>query len=148
MKISFLLVSFVFYFLLFPLVAQEGEYTILETELLKLEKISENLETNKHNQQLQVQNLKLRLTEALKKSESLRGQLQMEREISKNLRQSYEEYEREVNTKIEEYKVLIDKLTEKLHRVRIAIVIISCLFIFLILGNIIFFILKMKLKFL
>ena len=147
MKKSFLFLLFVFCFLAFPLAAQ-AEYTITEVELTRLEKISENLEMGKRNQQLQVQSLKQRLTEALRKSENLNNQLQTEREALKKLRQSYAEYERELDIKIEEYDKLIDKLIGKLYRARLALVIISCLFVFLILCNIIFFILKMKLKFL
>ena len=146
MKRFFLL--FPFFFLVFPLVAQEEEYTISEVELSKLEKISENLERNKRNLQLQVQNLKMRLNEALTKSESLKAQLQTERETLKSLRLSYAEYEREVSVKIEEDKVLIDKLKGKLHRIRLTLVIISCLFGFVIVCIIVFFILKRKLKFL
>ena len=146
MKRFFLL--FPFFFLVFPLVAQEEEYTISEVELLKLEKISENLERNKRNLQLQVQSLKMRLNEALTKSESLKAQLQAERETLKSLRLSYAEYEREVSVKIEEDKVLIDKLKGKLHRIKLTLVIISCLFGFVIVCIIVFFILKRKLKFL
>ena len=142
MKRFFLL--FCFFVLL--VAVQATEYEITEMELTRLEKISENLEMNKRNQQLQVQSLKQRLTEALKKSESLRGQLQMERETLKSLRQSYAEYEKEVSNKIKEYEALINTLKSKLYRVKLAIVIICCLFVFLILGNIMFLILKMKLK--
>ena len=140
MKRFFLL--FCFFALL--VAVQATEYEITEMELTRLEKISENLEMNKRNQQLQVQSLKQRLTEALKKSESLRGQLQTERETLKSLRQSYAEYEKEVSNKIKEYEVLINTLKNKLYRVKLAIVIICCLFVFLILGNIMFLILKIK----
>ena len=146
MKRYFLL--FPFFFLVFPLVAQEEEYTVSEVELSKLEKISENLEIAKRNQQLQIRSLKVRLNEALTKSESLNNQLQTEREILKSLRLSYAEYEREVSVKIEEDKVLIDKLKTKLHRIKLTLVIISCLFGIVIVCIIVFFILKRKLKFL
>ena len=140
------LLLFVFFSLVFSLVAQVQEYTITEAELSRLEKISENLERDKRNQQLQVQSLKMRLAEALTKSENLNSQLQTEREALKSLRHSYAEYEKELSIKIQEYKNLIDKLNAKLHTTRLAVVIVSCLFAFLLLTNIIFFILKMKLK--
>ena len=143
---KFLLFAFVLFCLVFPLVAQVEEYTITEVELSRLEKISENLERDKRNQQLQVQSLKTRLTEALNKSESLNSQLQTEREVLRSLRQSYAEYEKELSIKIQEYKNSIDQLKTKLHRIKLALVIVSCLFAFLILTTIMFFILKMKLK--
>ncbi len=146
MKRSFLFLLFVFCFLAFPLAAQEAEYTITETELIRLEKISESWETSRRNQQLQVQSLKERLTEALTKSEALNFLLQTERETLKSLRQSYYEYEKELDIKIEEYETLIDKLTGKLYRARLALVIISCILAILLLGSVIFLILKMKLK--
>ena len=145
MKRFFLL--FAFSFLAFLLVAQEKEYTISETELLRLEKISEDLEINKRNQQLQVQNLKMKLNEALTKSVSLKEQLQTERETLEKLRQSYAGYEREVSVKIEKYETLIDKLKNRLHRVKLALVIVSSFFILLIVSSIVFFILKRKLKY-
>ena len=148
MKRFLLLFVFAFFCSSFLLVAQEVEYTITEAELLRLETILENLETHKRNQQLQVRSLKMRLSEALTKSESLNSQLQTEREILKNLRQSYAEYEREVDIKMQEYESLIEKLTTKLHKAKSTIMIVSCLFAFLLLSNIIFFIFKMKLKFL
>ena len=143
---GFLSFFWAFFCLSFPLVAQVAEYTITEAELLRLEKISENLETHKRNQQLQVRNLKTKLTEALNKSENLSNQLQTEQETLKSLRQSYAEYERGVGIKVQEYKDLIDKLKTKLHKAKSTIVVISCFFAFLILINIIFFVLKMKLK--
>lgn len=141
-----LLFVLLFSCLVFALVAQVQEYTITEAELLKLEKISENLEMVKRNQQSQVRSLKMRLTEALTKSESLNNQLQTERETLKSLRQSYAEYERELSIKIQEYETLIDNLTHKLHRARLAVMLVSCLFALLFLSSIIFFILKIKFK--
>lgn len=146
MKKSFLFLLFVFCFLAFPLAAQ-AEYTITEVELTRLEKISENLETYKRNQQLQVQSLKQRLTEALNKSNTLKGQLQMERETLKSLRQSYAEYEKELDIKIQEYETLIDKFKNKLYKARLTIALFSCFLGFLLLSSIIFFIVKIKLKF-
>ena len=147
MKRSFLFLC-LFVFCFSVLAAQEAEYTITETELTRLEKISENWETNRRNQQLQVQSLKMRLTEALTKSEALKSQLQTERETLKSLRQSYAEYEKELDIKIEEYEKLIDKLIGKLYKARLVLVIVSGILGFLLLGSIVFFVFKMKLKFL
>lgn len=147
MKRFFLFLLFVFCFLAFPLAAQEAEYTITETELTRLEKISENWETNRRNQQLQVQNLKARLTEALMKSETLKNQLQTERETLKSLRQSYSEYENGVNMELELKEIQIEKLKRQGYRLKLTLVIVSSILALLILGSVIFLILKMKLKF-
>ena len=146
MKRSFFVFLFVFCFLVFPLAAQEVKYTITETELIRLEKISENWETNRRNQQLQVQNLKARLTEALMKSETLKNQLQTERETLKSLRQSYSEYENGVNMELELKEIQIEKLKRQGYRLKLTLVIVSSILALLILGSVIFLILKMKLK--
>ena len=146
MKRSFFVFLFVFCFLAFPLAAQEAEYTITETELTRLEKISESWETNRRNQQLQVQSLKAKLNEALTKSEALKSQLQTERETLKNLRQSYAEYENGVNMELELKAIQIEKLKKQGYRLKLSLVIVSCILGFLILGCAMFFILKMKLK--
>lgn len=148
MKRSFFVFLFVFCFLVFPLAAQEAEYTITEAELIRLEKISESWETNRHNQQLQVQSLKTRLTEALTKSEALKSQLQTERETLKSLRQSYAEYENGVNMELELKAIQIEKLKKQGYRLKLSLVVLSCILGLLILGSTVFFILKMKLKFL
>lgn len=145
MKRSFLFLC-LFVFCFSALAAQEVEYTITEAELIRLEKISESWETNRHNQQLQVQNLKTRLTEALKKSEALKNQLQTERESLKSLRQSYAEYENGVNMELEAKTRQIEKLKKQGYRLKLALVILSCVLGLLILGSIGFLILKMKLK--
>lgn len=146
MKRNFLFLFFVFCFLAFPLAAQEAEYTITETELTMLEKISESWETNRRNQQLQVQSLKTRLTEALTKSEALNRRLQTERETLKSLRQSYAEYENGVNMELEAKTRQIEKLKKQGYRLKLSLVIVSCILGFLILGGAMFLILKMKLK--
>ena len=146
MKRSFFVLLFVFCFLVFPLAAQETEYTITETELTRLEKISENWETNRRNLLLQVQSLKTRLTEALTKSETLNRQLQTEQETLKNLRQSYNEYEDGVSLEREAKTKQIEKLEKQGYRLKLALVVLSCILGFLILGSIGFLILKMKLK--
>ena len=146
MKRNFLFLFFVFCFLAFPLAAQEAEYTITEAELIRLERISESWETNRRNQQLQVQSLKARLTEALTKSEVLKSQLQTERESLKSLRQSYTEYENGVNMELELKAKQIEKLKKQGYRLKLALVILSCILGLLILGGAMFLILKMKLK--
>ena len=146
MKRFFLFLLFVFCFLALPLAAQEAEYTITEAEIIRLEKISESWETSRHNQQLQVQSLKTRLTEALTKSETLKSQLQTEREILKSLRQSYAEYENGVSMELELKAKQIEKLKKQGYRLKLSLVIVSCILGFLILGGAMFLILKMKLK--
>ena len=145
MKRSFLFLC-LFVFCFSALAAQEAEYTITETELTRLERISENWETNRRNQQLQVQSLKARLTEALTKSEALKNQLQTERETLKNLRQSYNEYENGVSVELEAKAIQIEKLKKQGYRLKLALVILSCVLGLLILGGTVFLILKMKLK--
>lgn len=146
MKRSFFVFLFVFCFFVFPLAAQEAEYTITEAELIRLEKVSGNWETNRRNQQLQVQSLKTRLTEALTKSEALKSQLQTERETLKSLRQSYAEYENGVNMELELKAIQIEKLKKQGYRLKLALVVLSCILGLLILGSAVFFILKTKLK--
>ncbi len=146
MKRFFLFLLFVFCFLALPLAAQEVEYTITEAELTMLEKISESWETSRRNQQLQVQSLKTRLTEALTKSEALKSQLQTERETLKSLRQSYAEYENGVNMELDLKAKQIEKLKRQGYRLKLTLVILSCILGFLILGGTMFLILKMKLK--
>ena len=146
MKRSFFVFLFVFCFFVFPLAAQEAEYTITETELTRLEKISESWETNRRNQQLQVQSLKTRLNEALTKSETLKSQLHTERETLKNLRQSYNEYENGVSLEREAKTKQIEKLEKQGYRLKLALVVLSCILSLLILGGAMFLILKMKLK--
>ena len=144
MKKSVLFLLFACCFCVFPAAAQQAEYTITELELMRLEKISESWETNRRNQQLQVQSLKTRLTEALTKSETLSNQLQTERETLKSLRTSFGEFEKGTAEEIQRKETQINKLTNKLYRVKLALVIVSCTLGFLILSGIVFFILKMK----
>ena len=146
MKRSFFVLLFVFCFLVFPLAAQETEYTITETELTRLEKISESWEMNRRNQQLQIQSLKERLTEALNLSENLTSSLKEEQETLKNLRQSYNEYEEGVSMELEAKTRQIEKLKKQGYRLKLALVVLSCILGFLILGGAMFLILKMKLK--
>lgn len=138
MKRRFLfLCLFVFCFLV--LAAQQAEYTITELELMRLEKVSKNWETNRRDLLLQVQSLQARLKEALKTSSELNEQLKTEREVSKSLRTSFGEFEKKTAEEIQQKQTQIDKL-------RLALVIVSCILGFLILGGIVFLILKMKIR--
>lgn len=145
MKRSFLFLC-LFVFCFSVLAAQETEYTITETELTRLERISENWETNRRNQQLQIQSLKERLTEALNLSRNLTSSLKEEQETLKNLRQSYVKYEDGVSMKLELKTKQIEKLEKQEYRLKLSLVIVSCILGFLILGGTVFLILKMKLK--
>jgi hypothetical protein len=64
----------------------------------------------------------------------------------KNLRQSYAEYENGVNMELELKTIQIEKLKKQGYRLKLALVIVSCILGLLILGSTVFFILKMKLK--
>ena len=145
MKRSFLFLC-LFVFCFSVLAAQETEYTITETELTRLERISENWETDRRNQQLQIQSLKERLTEVLNLSGNLTSSLKEEQETLKNLRQSYVEYEDGVSMKLELKTKQIEKLEKQEYRLKLSLVIVSCILGFLILGGTVFLILKMKLK--
>ena len=144
MKRSFFVFLFVFCFFVFPLAAQEAEYTITETELTRLEKISESWETDRRNQQLQIQSLKERLTEALNLSENLTSSLKKEQETLKSLRQSYAEYENGVNMELELKTIQIEKLKKQGYRLKLSLVIVSCILGFLILGGVGFLVVKIK----
>ena len=140
MKRMFLLfVLSVFCCLPFPAAAQERQYTITETELTQLERISENLRVSRQNLQSQASSLTERLrvqeskaktlTEKLQQAEStansLNSQLQTERESLKDLRQSYNAYEQEVTQRIANQQAIIDKQKDKLHRRMITIIVLS-----------------------
>nr|DAI00096.1 MAG TPA: SECRETED 45 KDA PROTEIN CYCLE, PEPTIDOGLYCAN, CHAP, CELL [Caudoviricetes sp.] len=142
MKRMFLLfVVSVFCCLLFPAVAQERLYMVTETELIRLESISENLKISRQNLLLQASNLTERLraqeskakslTEKLQTAEStaniLRSQLQTERASLKALRQSYNTYEKEASETIAKQQAIINKQKDKLHRRMIAVIILSAI---------------------
>ena len=144
MKRTFLLYALVaFYCLPFSVAAQERQYTIMETELIELERISESLAISKQNQQLQASSLAERLRaqekqaktlavslqEVEQKANVLRSQLQTERETLKALRQSYNEYEKEAAEQIAGQQAIINKQKDMLHRRMIAIIILSGLLI-------------------
>ena len=122
-----------------PVAAQERQYTITETELTQLERISENLAISKQNQQLQANSLTERLRaqerqakalavslqQAEQKAKALNSQLQMERASLKDLRTSYNKSEQEAAATIAEKQALIDEQKDKLHRRMIVIITLS-----------------------
>lgn len=144
MKKSVLFLLFACCFCVFPAAAQQAEYTITELELTRLEKISENWQTDIQTLRSQVHSLRALLTEASKTSGELNALLKRERATLKNLRTSFGEFERETAAEIQQKQAQIEKLTGKLYRAKIALVIVSCTLGFLILSGIVFFILKMK----
>ncbi|MFC1239700.1 hypothetical protein ACFGOO_09765 [Treponema vincentii] len=140
MKSMFLLfVLSALYCLRFQAAAQERLYTVTETELIRLESISESLARDRQSLLLQASDLTERLkaqeskakslTEKLQKAEStasnLRNQLQTERESLKALRQSYNAYEKEAASLIAGQQAIIDKQKEKLHRRMITIIVLA-----------------------
>ena len=137
MKRSILFLLFACCFFVLQAAAQQAEYTITELELERLEKVSKNWETNRRDLLLQVQSLQARLKEALKTSSELNEQLKTEREVSKSLRTSFGEFEKKTAEEIQQKQTQIDKL-------RLALVIVSCILGFLILSGIVFFILKLR----
>lgn len=156
MKRRFLfLCLFVFCFLVFPLAAQEAEYTITEAELTRLESLLEKLENTKQMQLSQIRNLETELSEALKYQENLTDQLTQARLSLKKSEKSLEEYEKESiemiakkEAKIQEKQKKIEELKIKNYKLKLSLVIVSSILTLLILGSIGFFILKLKLKFL
>ena len=155
MKRTFLLyVLAVVCCLCLPVAAQERQYTITETELIELERISESLAISKQNQQLQASSLAERLRaqerqakalamslqEVEQKANALRSQLQTERETLKLLRQSYSAYEREAMQKMAEMQTVIDKQKGKIHRLRITVITLLTALI----GVVVFALLKLK----
>ncbi len=153
MKRSFLFLLFVFCFL--PAVGQQLEYMMTESELMRLESLLEKLENTKQMQLFQIQNLETELSGALKYQENLTDQLTQARLSLKKSEKSLEEYEKESmraiaekQTTIEKKQAEIEGLKIKNYKLKLTLVIVSSILTLLILGSSIFFILKMKLKFL
>ena len=155
MKRTFLLyVLAVVCCLCLPVAAQGQEYAITETELIELERISESLAISKQNQQLQANSLTERLraqerqaktlAESLQQAEQkanvLRSQLQTERAILKDLRTSYNAYEKEAMQKMAEMQTVIDKQKGKIHRLRITVITLLTALI----GVVVFALVKLK----
>ena len=137
MKRMFLLfVVSVFCCLLFPAVAQEPVYTVTETELTELERISQSLAINRLDLQSQASGLAERLRaqeskaktlaaslqQAENKANTLNNQLQTERNTLKSLRVSYNEYEKEAARQIAEMQTVIDKQRRKIHRLTATVI--------------------------
>lgn len=145
-----------------PVAAQEQQYAITETELIRLESISENLARDRQSLQSQANDL----TERLKVQESkaktlatslqqaekianiLNNQLRTERENLKALRQSYNTYEKEATRQIAEQQAIINKQKDKLHRRMIAIIILSSIISMVIIAIGVTWFIKGKLSFL
>ena len=155
MKRTFLLYALaVVCCLCLPVAAQGQEYAITETELIELERISESLAISKQNQQLQANSLTERLraqerqaktlAESLQQAEQkanvLRSQLQTERASLKDLRTSYNAYEKEAMQKMAEMQTVIDKQKGKIHRLRITVITLLTALI----GVVVFALVKLK----
>ncbi len=125
----------------FQVAAQERLYTVTETELIRLEIISQDLAKDRRNLQSQANSLTERLKMQEKKAKSLatslqqaenkakrlNNQLQTERETLKALRQSYNAYEKEAAETIAKQQAIINKQKDKLHRRMIAVIILSAI---------------------
>ena len=137
MKRRFLLfVVSVFCCLLFPVAAQERQYTVTETELTQLESISQSLQISRLDLQSQASGLAERLRaqeskaktlaaslqQAEKTANTLNNQLQTERDTLKNLRASYSAYEKEAARQIAEMQTVIDKQKRKIHRLTATVI--------------------------
>lgn len=153
MKRNFLFLLFVFCFL--QVVGQQVEYMMTESELMRLESLLEKLESIKQMQLSQIQNLETELSGALKYQENLTDQLTQARLSLKKSEKSLEEYEKESiemiakkEVKIQEKQKEIEGLKIKNYKLRLTLVIVSSILTLLLLGSIVFFILKMRLKFL
>lgn len=125
----------------FQVAAQERLYTVTETELIRLEIISQDLAKDRQNLQSQANSLTERLKMQEKKAKSLatslqqaenkakrlNNQLQTERETLKALRQSYSAYEREAAETIAKQQAIINEQKDTLHRRMIAVIILSAI---------------------
>ena len=123
----------------FQAAAQERLYTVTETELIRLESISENLKISRQNLLLQASDLTERLKAQEKKAKALatslqqaekiantlRSQLRTERASLKALRQSYNAYEKEAAETIAKQQAIITKQKDKLHRRMITVITLS-----------------------
>ena len=138
----------------FPVAAQERQYTITETELIELERISESLARDRLNLQSQASGLAERLRaqeskaktlaaslqQAENKANTLNNQLQTERASLKDLRTSYNAYEKEAMQKMAEMQTVIDKQKGKIHRLRITVITLLTALI----GVVVFALVKLK----
>nr|DAS17391.1 MAG TPA: hypothetical protein [Caudoviricetes sp.] len=153
-RIFLVFVVSVFCCLLFPVAALEQQYTITETELIRLESISENLAISRQNLLLQASGLAERLRvqeskaktlaaslqQAENKANTLNSQLQTERDTLKNLRTSYNKSEQEAAETIAKKQALIDEKKDTIHRLTITVIMLSTALV----GAIVFAIVKLK----
>ncbi|UTC60411.1 hypothetical protein E4N70_02175 [Treponema vincentii] len=154
MKRDGLFLLSVFCFFLFPAVAQEPVYTVTETELTELERISQSLAISRLDlqsqasglaEQLRAQESKAKtlaasLQQAESKANTLNNQLQTERDTLKNLRVSYSAYEKEAARQMAEMQTVIDKQKDKIHRLTTTIIALLTVLV----GFIIFAMIKLK----
>ena len=103
----------------------------------------------------QIRNLETELRGALKYQENLTDQLTQARLSLRKSEKSLEEYEKESiemiakkEVKIQEKQKEIEGLKIKNYKLKLTLVIVSSILTLLLLGSIVFFILKMRLKFL
>lgn len=150
MKSFVLFLSFLFFS--FRLVAQEETYIITETELMRLENISESWE-RQQQQLLEIQNLKAKLTvvlqdleEASTMSEELKSLLEKEEAMSKSLRKSFDEYVDDVQKKLSNLNEENHKLTLKIEKQKRRMFILIGVIVMLTLAFVGFLILKFKFK--
>lgn len=122
--IKFILMFFFLFFSLFPTFPQQY-YTPQEAELMFLEKITEDLKMK--NEELQktltnLQSLQVRLKAKLKRKESL----------LKDLKNSFDKYERETANSINELKMENENQKGKISRLRAALIIVSIILLIII----------------
>lgn len=151
MKSFVLFLSFLFFS--FRLVAQEETYIITETELMRLENISESWERQQQQQLLEIRNLKAKLTvvlqdleEASTMSEELKSLLEKEVAMSKSLRKSFDEYVDDVQKKLSNLNEENHKLTLKIEKQKRRMFILIGVIVMLTLAFVGFLILKFKFK--
>ena len=140
--------------LCFQVAAQERLYMVTETELTRLESISESLAISRQSLQSQANDLTERLKvqeskaktlaaslqQAEKTANTLNSQLQTERETLKNLRVSDSAYEKEAAQKMAEMQTVIDKQRRKIHRLTVTVIMLSTALV----GFIVFAMIKLK----
>ena len=148
--------------LCFQVAAQERLYMVTETELTRLESISENLARDRQSLQSQANGLTERLraqeskakslTEKLQKVENtandLRNQLQAEQATLKNLRTSYNKSEQEAAETIAKQQAIINEQKDTLHRRMVTIIILSSIISMIIIAIVVKWFIKGKLSFL
>lgn len=91
----------------------EQWYRVSETELQKLENISQNSETDRQNWLLQASELKAKVQILQQGSKTLNEKLTKERETTKSLRTSFEQSETEQLKRASDYETEIAGLKEK-----------------------------------